>query len=248
MALLEAITCGNTEIPAHDIRIAVKKLAAVNPKTKMSGLASEYQRLELITADDITDREDDVGRLPENASKNRFPHIVPLNGARVVLQGDEKNNYINASFVDSFRERNSYIMTQAPLDNTIEDFWRMIWDYKIGTVVMLNEQKEKTQVYPMYWPSEGSATFGEFVIETSSHEIFQDFSERELTVAKKKDPKTVRRVHHYQVIGWAEKGIPTNAQCVLDLINMVECSQRKSNNAPVVVQCRSVTFPNILYK
>jgi len=43
MALLEAITCGNTEIPAHDIRIAVKKLAAVNPKTKMSGLASEYQ-------------------------------------------------------------------------------------------------------------------------------------------------------------------------------------------------------------
>ena len=57
------------------------------------------------------------------------------------------------------------------------------------------------------------------------------------------DPKTVRRVHHYQVTGWAEKGIPTNAQCVLDLINMVECSQRKSNNAPVVVQCRLVTFP-----
>ena len=37
----------------------------------------------------------------------------------------------------------------------------------------------------MYWASEGSATFGEFVIETASHEIFQDFSEREFTVAKK---------------------------------------------------------------
>ena len=43
MALLESVTCGNTEIAAHDIRIAVKKLAAVNPKTKTSGLASEYQ-------------------------------------------------------------------------------------------------------------------------------------------------------------------------------------------------------------
>lgn len=43
MALLESITCGNTEISAHDLRIAVKKLAAVNPKTKMSGFASEYQ-------------------------------------------------------------------------------------------------------------------------------------------------------------------------------------------------------------
>ena len=45
MALLEAITCGNTEIPSCDLRIALKKLAAINPKTKMSGLASEYQVL-----------------------------------------------------------------------------------------------------------------------------------------------------------------------------------------------------------
>ena len=43
MALVEAITCGNTEIPAQDLRIAVRKLAEVNPETKMSGLASEYQ-------------------------------------------------------------------------------------------------------------------------------------------------------------------------------------------------------------
>ena len=42
------------------------------------------------------------------------------------------------------------------------------------------------QVYPMYWAAEGSATFGEFTIETTSHEIFQDFSQREFTVAKKK--------------------------------------------------------------
>ena len=42
------------------------------------------------------------------------------------------------------------------------------------------------QVYPMYWASEGSTTFGEFVIETNSQKIFQDFSEREFTVAKKK--------------------------------------------------------------
>ena len=38
----------------------------------------------------------------------------------------------------------------------------------------------------MYWAAEGSATFGEFTIETTSHEIFQDFSQREFTVAKKK--------------------------------------------------------------
>ena len=41
------------------------------------------------------------------------------------------------------------------------------------------------QVYPMYWATEGSATFGGFTVETTSHEIFQDFSQREFSVAKK---------------------------------------------------------------
>ncbi|XP_068725968.1 receptor-type tyrosine-protein phosphatase S-like isoform X2 [Montipora capricornis] len=250
MALLESVTCGNTEIAAHDIRIAVKKLAAVNPKTKTSGLASEYQRLNLITADDVTDIEDDIGRKHENASKNRFPDIIPLNGSRVVLK-DGRSDYINAAFVDTFRERNSFIMTQAPLDNTIEDFWKMIWDYDIGTIVTLNEPKERGQVYPVYWASEGSTTFGEFTIETTSHEVFQDFSERELTVKRKKDPNTVRQIHQYQVTGWPDKGVPKNAHCIIDLINMVERSQRKTSNAPLVVQCsdgvgRSGTFCAIL--
>ncbi|XP_015764772.1 PREDICTED: receptor-type tyrosine-protein phosphatase delta-like [Acropora digitifera] len=237
MALLESVICGKTEIPAQDLRIALKKLVAVNPKTNMTGLAREYQRLELITADDVTDIKDDVGRQKENASKNRFPDIVPLNGSRVILQ-DANNDYINASYVDTFRERNSFIMTQAPLENTIEDFWKMIWDYNIGTIVMLNEQKEGGRVYPMYWATEGSATFGEFTVETTSHEVFQDFSQREFSVAKKEDPQTVHEVHHYQITDWPDKGIPKNAQCILDMISMVEQSQRKTSNAPLVVQCR----------
>ncbi|XP_015755647.1 PREDICTED: receptor-type tyrosine-protein phosphatase delta-like [Acropora digitifera] len=254
MALLESVICGNTEIPAQDLRIALKKLVAVNPKTNMTGLAREYQRLDLITADDVTDIKDSVGRQKENASKNRFPDIVPLNGSRVILQ-DANSDYINASYVDTFRERNSFIMTQAPLENTIEDFWKMIWDYNIGTIVMLNEQKEGDQVYPMYWATEGSATFGEFTVETASHEIFQDFSQREFSVAKKEvglvDPQTVRQVHHYQITDWPDKGIPKNAHCILDMISMVEQSQRKTSNAPLVVQCsdgvgRSGTFCAIL--
>ena len=37
-------------------------------------------------------------------------------------------------------------MTQAPLNNTIEDFWNMVSQYDIGTVVMLNNSKEGKEV------------------------------------------------------------------------------------------------------
>ena len=56
------------------------------------------------------------------------------------------------------------------------------------------------------------------------------------------DPKVVRRVHHYHVTSWADKNIPSNPQCILDLMAMVEQSQRSSGNGPVVVQCRLISF------
>ena len=52
------------------------------------------------------------------------------------------------------------------------------------------------------------------------------------------DSQTVHQVHHYQITDWPDKGIPKNAQCILDMISMVEQSQRKTSNAPLVVQCR----------
>ena len=48
------------------------------------------------------------------------------------------SNYINASYVDGFRARKAYIATQSPLPETVADFWRMVWQLKIYTVVMLN--------------------------------------------------------------------------------------------------------------
>jgi protein tyrosine phosphatase len=37
-------------------------------------------------------------------------------------------------------------MTQAPMENTIADFWRMVMDYEIGTIVMLNNLQEEYEV------------------------------------------------------------------------------------------------------
>ena len=42
--------------------------------------------------------------------------------------------------------RNAFIVTQGPLENTIEDFWEMIWEYKSHTIVMLTPLEENEKV------------------------------------------------------------------------------------------------------
>jgi len=37
-----------------------------------------------------------------------------------------------------YRASNAYIVTQMPLPHTVIDLWRMIYEHKCGTIVMLN--------------------------------------------------------------------------------------------------------------
>lgn len=81
----------------------------------------------------------------ENHHKNRFSTVIPADANRVLLlplDDNESTTYINAVYVDSFKQKNSYILTQSPLTKTVCDFWRMVAEHGSRTVVMLNSMDE----------------------------------------------------------------------------------------------------------
>jgi protein tyrosine phosphatase len=45
-----------------------------------------------------------------------------------------------------FNHKREFIAAQGPLDCTIDDFWRMIWEQQVPIVVMLTKEKEKEKV------------------------------------------------------------------------------------------------------
>lgn len=92
----------------------------------------------------VTVRVDEV---PDNCEdKNRYANVVPLPETRVHLQrqnSEEKTEYINASYVKGPKDNtNYYIATQAPLENTIPDFWRMIWEQNSKVIIMATDLTE----------------------------------------------------------------------------------------------------------
>ncbi|CAH1798965.1 unnamed protein product, partial [Owenia fusiformis] len=76
--------------------------------------------------------------LPDNLSKNRSKLILPLNRTRPFLRGtfDDRTDYINAVFVNGFKHKDAYIITQMPLENTVVDLYRLLRDHQSHTVVM----------------------------------------------------------------------------------------------------------------
>ena len=56
---------------------------------------------------------------------------------RVVLKG-ERPDYINACFGCDYHQKEAFIITQAPLDDTCRDFWKMVYERECGVIVMLS--------------------------------------------------------------------------------------------------------------
>ena len=54
--------------------------------------------------------------------------------------------FIEDWYLQGYRQRGAYIATQAPMENTVNDFWRMIWDYQSRSIVMLCKMKEDGEV------------------------------------------------------------------------------------------------------
>lgn len=84
-----------------------------------------------------------------NKTKNRYANVLAFDDTRVklsVITGIEGSDYINANFVDGYMTRRAFIATQAPIPDTIPDFWRMIWEQESSTVVMLSKETESGKV------------------------------------------------------------------------------------------------------
>ncbi len=85
-----------------------------------------------------------------NVVKNRRgADFVPHDSNRVKLtaiRGVDGSDYINASYVDSYRARASFIATQTPMVPFFEDFWRMIWETGSCIIVQLDNNEVEKEV------------------------------------------------------------------------------------------------------
>jgi len=245
-AVLEAVTCGDTEIPARSLHLRLDNLLQPHAGSvggggtlsSMTGMQSEFKKLASIRTH--------PGRfvsasLPANKSKNRLVNVLPYESTRVCLQpirGLEGSDYINASFVDGYRYRNAYIATQGPLMETTEDFWRMLWEHNSTIVVMLTKLQEMGQdKCHQYWPSERSIRYQYVVVEPVTEYNMPQYILREFKMTDARDGQS-RTVRQFQFTDWPEEGVPKSGEGFIEFLGQVHKTKEQfGQEGPITVHC-----------
>ncbi|XP_060252216.1 receptor-type tyrosine-protein phosphatase C isoform X4 [Ovis aries] len=177
-----------------------------------------------------------------NQNKNRYVDILPYDYNRVELSdinGDAGSNYINASYIDGFKEPRKYIAAQGPRDETVDDFWRMIWEQKATVIVMVTKCEEGNKnKCAEYWPSmdEGSRVYGDVIVEVNEHKRCPDYIIQKLTVGNRKEKANGRAVTHIQFTSWPDHGVPEDPHLLLKLRRRVNAFSNFFSG-PIVVHC-----------
>ncbi|XP_036834364.1 protein tyrosine phosphatase receptor type Fa isoform X11 [Oncorhynchus mykiss] len=237
-ALLEAATCGNTEVPARNLYAHIQKLTQVTPGDTVTAMELEFKKLANSKAH--TSRFISAN-LPCNKFKNRLVNIMPFESTRVSLQpirGVEGSDYINASFIDGYRQQKAYMATQGPLAETTEDFWRMLWEHNSTIVVMLTKLREMgREKCHQYWPAERSARYQYFVVDPMAEYNMPQYILREFKVTDARDGQS-RTIRQFQFTDWPEQGVPKTGEGFIDFIGQVHKTKEQfGQDGPISAHC-----------
>ncbi|XP_031234286.1 receptor-type tyrosine-protein phosphatase F isoform X12 [Mastomys coucha] len=237
-ALLEAAMCGHTEVLARNLYAHIQKLGQVPPGESVTAMELEFKLLANSKAH--TSRFISAN-LPCNKFKNRLVNIMPYELTRVCLQpirGVEGSDYINASFLDGYRQQKAYIATQGPLAESTEDFWRMLWEHNSTIIVMLTKLREMgREKCHQYWPAERSARYQYFVVDPMAEYNMPQYILREFKVTDARDGQS-RTIRQFQFTDWPEQGVPKTGEGFIDFIGQVHKTKEQfGQDGPITVHC-----------
>ena len=86
-------------------------------------------------------------------------------------------------YMQGYKQKKAFIIAQGPMESTVRNFWKMIYDRKSAVIVMLSDLVEGGQeASAQYWPSSGTYQYGEYSVELLGEEPLQGFVIRDLSV------------------------------------------------------------------
>nr|CDJ92170.1 Protein-tyrosine phosphatase domain containing protein [Haemonchus contortus] len=190
------------------------------------------------------------------AQFNRFSDIPCIEESRVHVKhptGD--HDYIHANWVDGYRERKKFIITQAPLPQTVDQFWKMVWQEKSLIVVSMIQTVDVpgAEWSGSYIPKTGeTATHNKITLKNCGTRRVRN--SYDATLIKATCEGSERRLLHFCFFAWGHRATPKKPTEILNFISDFNYNRdlltkeavaaqvlKQNEKSPIVLHCLAGT-------
>ncbi|VDM41357.1 unnamed protein product, partial [Toxocara canis] len=221
-----AVVLGKTQVSPEAMK-AIDAFVTSVCATGVDGLRKEFAQLK-----DYAPSNFNHDQCKANESKNRYKDVVCLDATRVVLTLNvpPESDYIHASWVKMEGIDKVFIAAQGPLDETISDFWRMVYQEEVRTILMLTKTVEDTKIKcAQYWPLKSGAyqTYGCMFInnkKANCNELQVENDDKFIISTIEVLPEGCSNsilVKLIQMTDWPDRGVPNSGMSVLRLLKRI---------------------------
>uniref|UniRef100_A0A8D0B072 protein-tyrosine-phosphatase n=1 Tax=Sander lucioperca TaxID=283035 RepID=A0A8D0B072_SANLU len=215
-----------TRINAANIENRVRELNKVadNSEKPKQGFWEEFEVLQQQECKLLYPRKEGQNNLP-------FP-VSPTSCG--------KNDVEASAECEDFDEGKVFIATQGCLQNTVVDFWKMVYQENTHVIVMTTKEMERGRNKCVrYWPDlHATKEFGKVLVRNVDERPAQDYILRQLEVTRLDRKEPPRYIWHYQYLSWPDHGVPNEPGGVLWFLEEVNRTQSTiPDTGPIVVHC-----------
>ena len=179
-----------------------------------------------------------------NKDGNHCGSVLPYGETHVEL-ADSDNGSFSGNLVRIEEVSRQYIVTQAPLNNTVAIFWQMVWEqHTVGIVMLCKCVEGDADVCAHYWPTMGgdSVIAGSLVVECINSDWSECFCISRLRLHNLEAGETFELLHfHY--FAWSEfGGVPEDQHTFGEFLMVVrESGVMQPGVGPPIVHCATGT-------
>ncbi|KAL5256392.1 hypothetical protein ACHWQZ_G011577 [Mnemiopsis leidyi] len=206
----------------------------------LSRIESEWTYITTHTPDHLKSKLPKQLKLSVNGYQYLTRKMTQITLHEPNLNTREQYDFANASFIyDSNPKQPVFIASQSPMPSTITQFWKMVWEWNVSTIVMLSVVREKGDVKGCrYWPKEGIVSYGQFEIcVVSKHAVCPHYLVRSFYI-KDRISGSSRTLTQFQYKSWNDvNNTPANLPSFLEFRRKIQRSNI-SCKTPTVVHCR----------
>jgi len=186
-----------------------------------------------------------IGEIKLNQYNDILPYkynIVNLDNRKNEINAD---NYINASYITNplNNKQKIIIATQTPLKDTINSFWKMVYNYKIKLIIMLSDTSKDEENLPKDYLSLEKGN----ILDVGLSDDFKlkieliDIEEISPKIAylKKFKINNEYELKYIQVISWPNKGLPGESGIVNILMEKLfnYFKEQIKEEPPTLIHC-----------